>query len=141
MTIWTIVSINFRDALTHYKKLCDNFNDNNEVERQISSIEEHLFRGLKDSIIHLCFILTKRLNNIIENKITLKKIKTQIRKSIHNLKNLNLDLRFISDVYGLRGLSGVINDLYQIISQIIEFFNKTPNLKIEYLKESVDDEY
>lgn len=47
--------VNFRDALSHYRKLIDSYckNETHKVIRQSASIREHIFRGTKDALYYI----------------------------------------------------------------------------------------
>lgn len=84
---------NFRDALFHFRKLVVSVEER-EMECQAFAIKEHLARALTDAatsiLDHSSFVAGKLLQ---DEKINFK-IKENIRKILHKMKNANLRKRF-----------------------------------------------
>ena len=90
--------LNFRDAMFHYKKMYDaalNSNDYSFIQ-QLTCVEEHLNRGLKDFAIHLCnnyyIIIMHNVISFLERQKKTKATK-ELRKIYHNMKNLVVEIR------------------------------------------------
>ena len=90
--------LNFRDALFHYNKMyrAARDGDNFGFIRQGACIEEHLNRGLKDFVTHLCtnfYILI--LHKMIDSraKFVDSDIRQNLRQVYHGLKNLVVEIR------------------------------------------------
>lgn len=112
--------INFRDALNHYVRLYE-ATDNTEAIKQAACIEEHLFRGIKDSIIHIENFLRIRTEKLLYNKSFQRKSglqKNKLRKVIHKLKNMNYDLRMESDPYCIRDIADKMNKLTEMTKEV-----------------------
>jgi len=88
--------LNLRDALFHFKKMYiyGNAKNNSGFTKQSACIQEHLNRGLKDFVIHLCSNFYIRvIHNMINSKSVDGKIKQDLRKLYHGFKNLVIDVR------------------------------------------------
>jgi hypothetical protein len=89
-------SINFRDAINHYVILYEKYEIKELIQfiSQISSISEHLNRGIKDAIIHILSNINLKLEAIINNpQYTKKNLQIELRKHFHIFKKLILDIR------------------------------------------------
>jgi len=124
--------LNFRDALFHFKKMCNAFNDKNEYGfiQQCSCVEEHLNRGLKDFAIHICNnyyirIIHKILN--FKKEKGNKDIISKLRKIYHNMKNLVVEIRHTGQT--LQHFDNRKNLWLSKMVNIIQAFN---NLKREH---------
>ncbi len=98
--------VNFRDALNHYVKLYET-DDREEAIKQTASIDEHLFRGIKDGIVHIQnSLLFKAEKLFIDKSFSAKppKERNKLRIIIHKLKNLAYDIRMESDPHCVRDI-------------------------------------
>jgi hypothetical protein len=133
--------LNFRDALFHYKRMYEAAynNDNDSFVKQLTCIEEHLNRGLKDFAIYLCAnYYSKILHMMIDstasavNNITLPKLKG----IYHALKNIVIEIRLRGQT--IQHFDSQENEWLPDIVKTIEKFhiliNETKALKRLYLR-------
>jgi len=90
--------LNFRDALFHYNKMYAAARDKkaDSFIQQSACIEEHLNRGLKDFVIHLCTnfyirIIHKMMDS--NSKSISSDVRQILRHIYHGLKNLVVEIR------------------------------------------------
>ena len=125
---------NFRDALNHYVKLYEASKiseDSPDFYSQISSIEEHLFRGLKDMILYISNELKYRIIGYKNTSFSSLDKQNEIRIILHKHKNFELNLRKNSEAYITRELLSHIDSLRQLVDETFTFFDKNG---INYLK-------
>lgn len=120
-------AINFRDSLNHFCILYEAYKNKDEKTfiMNYSSIFEHLHRGFKDSIIYLLFTTVYKLKQIMENPRIQEKIKKELRKWLHRLKNVMLDIRLnnifierISKDEFVKDIIGMYFDLFDYLDNI-----------------------
>jgi hypothetical protein len=117
--------INIRDAMFHYKKLCDKGIDDIKIaEEQMCSITEHILRGIKDVLIELIntvidVIETVRTYNSYEESLSLEERK-EVRELVHNLKRYLLSIR-ADGMYLAYFSSDIVNDekLKEMMNKIL----------------------
>ncbi|MDV6236619.1 hypothetical protein CH379_013395 [Leptospira ellisii] len=89
--------INFRDALFHFRKLCQSIVNSKEYYQNLGAVDEHLARGAKDILVHLAFILRLRIRYLTQNDTAIllraKKDRFKLNKVANRLGNLDLKLR------------------------------------------------
>lgn len=85
-------SINFRDAMFHYMSMWENRELENIIGQR-ASIEEHLSRGFKDSIIYILSVHSDRISKMLINSNISDQIKNKLREYSHFFKNFILDIR------------------------------------------------
>ncbi len=63
-------AINFRDSINHFVFLYEVYQSNNEIDfiMQLSSIKEHLNRGIKDALVFIFSKIIKKIQSIIKMK-------------------------------------------------------------------------
>jgi hypothetical protein len=118
---------NFRDALSHYIKLYESTPDSDIYIAQASSIEEHLFRGLKDIILYITITMKARIIKYKAKYIDIRRLDDQnkFRALIHSYKEIELMMRSNSEVF-------LIRDLVQFIDGLAGILKSTKNLFSEY---------
>ncbi len=116
---------NFRDALNHYRNMYENRDNLEIIKIENNSIQEHLFRGLKDIFIYINnnykFKLQYHLD-VVGPSYSFKK-KNKYRKLIHKLKNIELDVRANSETACIRDLVPQIDALNTVIIDIKSALN------------------
>lgn len=83
-------AINFRDASCHYAKLYKAFKNNDESEfiSQKASIYEHLYRGIKDTVVFLLYEISERIRTLIKRDIYfIENRQHDLREFYHTFKN------------------------------------------------------
>ncbi|MEG0376992.1 MAG: hypothetical protein RR614_00790 [Eubacterium sp.] len=88
-------STNLRDAIFHFCKLYES-DFEEEAILQYSAIDEHLNRMFKDSLIKYLKLVLKRFEDLYEAENGKQGVKQKLQKSIHELKNLEIELRIQS---------------------------------------------
>jgi len=104
---------NFRDALSHYIKLYE-ATDNEEKIRQEASIDEHLFRGIKDIYVLILNNMKIRISDDLKNSNGTV-VTNSLRKLLHKYKNLEIEIRKNSEAGINRDLDSFINELHDLI--------------------------
>jgi len=90
--------LNIRDAMFHYKSLCDYIKDKDEenVCKHYYSLKEHIIRGEKDAIILHAINVLDALSEIEQQKcfeeFTPSEVK-QLRMYNHKIRNVILEIR------------------------------------------------
>lgn len=90
--------LNVRDAMFHFKALCDcNEEDNDNILKHYFNLKEHLLRGEKDAIIFQVQAVCDAVYDIMQQKgfdeiFHIEEVK-RLQKLMHNLKNVVLKLR------------------------------------------------
>ena len=91
--------LNIRDAMFHYKALCDSLlkgNEDNAMKNYVS-LKEHLLRGKKDAVLAHTYIVCKAIGRIMEqknfNNIFCAEEARRLRSCNNNLKGLVLNVR------------------------------------------------
>lgn len=116
-------TVNFRDALTHYKIMYETEVEN-ELQMQYNFIVEHLNRGAKDSFVYLIqehlrkltFMQDDNLFIIQYSKLDINDQK-QFRKTIHRMKNIIISLRIDSI-----GLVRMLDKIEIIQEELLDVF-------------------
>jgi hypothetical protein len=118
---------NFRDALSHYILLYEADKQGNEEDKigQIASIQEHLFRGLKDGYILIVNKMKYRVLKAIEDAETkTDDEKRDYRKLLHSYKKLEIGIRKNSESSIIRNLTPFFTSLDTLISSTKKTFKK-----------------
>ncbi len=112
--------VNFRDALNHYIRIYESdVNDDKKIYGNCYALKEHLFRGLKDTIVHIAYVFIKRIKcHLEENKLLTDKNKNNIRNHIHSLKNLLLDIRTSVSTTTVEKIKDRISEFNAILKDI-----------------------
>lgn len=130
----TDTMINYKDALCHYVKCYEAYNDvdGEKFLKQESNIYEHLERGLKDDIFHLtylyCAIITYMMGSDLSDAL-----KNDLRKSLHEFKNLSLDIR-INGIFITRILQNGKTELSELRNAIYSFEELVHNNDVALLR-------
>lgn len=90
--------LNIRDAMFHYKAMCDNIDtDEEKAKRHYYSLLEHLMRGEKDAVISYGKIVVDTVFELMQTEefhgVFSREEMNLFRKYIHVIKNTFLDLR------------------------------------------------
>jgi hypothetical protein len=115
---------NFRDALSHYARFYEARNDEERVV-QAACLEEHLFRGIKDSIIFIVYEMRTKVSTALDAAVLeTRTIQSELRSLLHEYKDLELQLRKNSETGINRKLQSSIEILYSIIEKTQDFSKK-----------------
>jgi len=98
--------VNFRDALSHYIKRYEAKTDEEKL-RQESSIDEHLFRGIKDICVHIINFMKNKISSILNDSEN-RTQEHDYRKLLHKYKNLEIEIRKNSETTINRDLNLII---------------------------------
>ena len=88
--------LNIRDAMFHFKALCESTDDENRLKHYYN-LKEHLLRGEKDAIIFQVQVICDAIHDIMQQKgfeemFEEKEVK-ELQVLIHSLKEVVLKLR------------------------------------------------
>ena len=114
-------SINFRDSLCHYSKLFEAFESNEERKfiEQYACLYEHLWRGIKDSLIYFLYSISKKIFFLLNRDLFLKEKKQKrLRKFLHIFKKIILQVRL--DSLDLKRIDKQNENMRNIIVNIAE---------------------
>jgi hypothetical protein len=133
---------NFRDALSHYIKLYESQNNDEEKIVQETSITEHLFRGLKDGCFFIIFKLKIGIYYEMQKRERQEKeISRKLRKLLHQYKDLDLRIRNNTELFSKENFAPYFDNLTTLIANTKTFFN-AEHIKFdfsEYKKVFVND--
>jgi hypothetical protein len=115
---------NFRDALSHYIRLYE-AKDESEKTAQESSINEHLYRGLKDGYVFIVNEMRDRVDAALtkSGKKTTKEERS-LRAVLHEFKKLELEIRKNSESAVIRNLTIFVENLGKLIHDTKTVFSK-----------------
>ncbi len=120
------ISINFRDAIHHYILLYEAFQEQNKlvfIQNQ-ACIDEHLNRGIKDSLTHILYHLSGKIIFIMESRYGTVRRKEKLRHFLHIFRNKVLGIR-LQNIY--------INRIINYIEEIQSIREQCTEL-VQYLK-------
>ncbi len=96
ISLSTSLYLNIRDAMFHFKALCDSTDPDNRL-RHYFNLKEHLLRGEKDAIICQVHSLCDAIHEIMQQKDFHKIFKQeetkQLQVLVHDMKDVVLRLR------------------------------------------------
>lgn len=105
---------NFRDALFHFRKVVSSMEEN-EIERQAFAVKEHLSRALTDAASSILYYLSLIAEELLSDIGIDSKVKSQIRKSLHDMKKANLRKRFSGMMISNDDMSNISHEEIQIL--------------------------
>jgi hypothetical protein len=115
---------NFRDALSHYVRFYEAGSDEERIA-QVACLEEHLFRGIKDSIIFIVYEMRSEVSSALGAAASeTRKIQSELRRLLHEYKDIELQLRKTSETGINRKLQPFIEILCPVIMKTQDFFKK-----------------
>lgn len=121
--------INFRDSINHYVILYEAF-EKEQAEifiEQRASINEHLNRGLKDSLIHLLQLNSEILESIM-NGVDATSEKSKMRISLHSMKNTILDIRLNNiKIKRIKDYDYIVDKVKETLTATLPFLKKYKN--------------
>lgn len=91
--------LNIRDAMFHFKALCDYLekNDREQAEKHYHNLKEHLLRGEKDAIIFQARAVCDAVSEIMQQKNFKNTFNFEdvrmLQSYVHSLKNIILKIR------------------------------------------------
>jgi hypothetical protein len=115
---------NYRDALSHYVRFYEAGSDEERIA-QAACLEEHLFRGIKDSIIFIVYEMRSKVSSALGVADTeTRAIQSELRSLLHEYKDIELQLRKNSETGINRNLQLFIDNLCPIIDRTQGFFRR-----------------
>jgi hypothetical protein len=113
---------NFRDSLSHFILLYEAKTDEEKIAQE-ASIEEHLYRGLKDGCILIINAMKRRANDALKNSLTkTKEQQRAFRQIAHAYKKLEIEMRKNSESTIIRELGPFIGQLDALLADTQRFF-------------------
>jgi hypothetical protein len=107
---------NFRDSLSHFIRLYEAKTDEEKITEE-ASIEEHLYRGLKDACILIINAMKRRINDALNRSLTeTKEQERAFRKISHEYKKLEIEMRKNSEASIIRELEPFTKQLDKLLS-------------------------
>lgn len=99
------LQLNIRDAMFHYKKLCDYADEDNpeKMMKQYYNLREHILRGEKDSVIMMA-------RNVLEALSEISRKTDFLSFTSQEVKQLNVYRRGIMDIILRIRISGIDPD-------------------------------
>lgn len=119
---------NFRDVINHYREMYEHKNNKNTdiFIQEKASIDEHLARGIKDTLVYLCLILRIRCeeayNKFAQNQYT--DDKRQLLDIIDQLSFITLNTRLGSNTLRKRNFDAIPAEITTIIKVLKLLFRK-----------------
>jgi hypothetical protein len=115
---------NFRDALSHYVRFYESKDDEERIA-QTACLEEHLFRGIKDSIIFIVYEMRTKVSLALGTAaFEASAIQHELRSLLHEYKDLELQLRKNSETGINRKLQSFIDTLGPVLNKTQDFFKR-----------------
>jgi len=111
---------NFRDSLSHYIQLYETENDEERLA-QATSIEEHLFRGIKDIYVYILDKMKIRISLALDNSNS-KNEEQDFRKLLHEYKKMEIEIRKNSESAIVRTMVSFVNNLIKVIEDTKSVF-------------------
>jgi predicted transcriptional regulator YheO len=106
---------NFRDSLSHFIRLYEAKTEEEKITQE-ASIEEHLYRGLKDGCILIINAMKRRSNDALTRSLTeTKEQQRAFRKIVHAYKKLEIEMRKNSESNIIRTLEPFIEQLNELL--------------------------
>jgi hypothetical protein len=108
---------NFRDALSHYIGLYESDNDESKIAQE-TSINEHLFRGLKDGCFFIILKLKLGLGFELDKtkQMVRKDLNRKIRGILHQYKTLEIKIRKNTELFSVGIFTPYLDELNNLIS-------------------------
>jgi len=113
---------NFRDALSHYIKRYEATTDEEKI-RQEASIDEHLFRGIKDICVFIIIEMKRRVSNAL-GKAGDRVKEHDCRKLLHKYKKMEIEIRKGTEAAINRDLDSFIQNLCDLVKETKDVFDK-----------------
>lgn len=127
---------NFRDALFHFRKMC-NSSEEHEILRQVFAVREHLGRTKTDARITILLMYAKVAEMLLKRDDINGELKIRFRKLLHKMKNVSM----INRIQGMMMSDLVINRFSDDeISEIVqEYLDLIQSECLEQFKEIRDE--
>jgi len=113
---------NFRDALSHYIKLYEATTDEEKI-RQEASIDEHLFRGIKDICVFIIIEMKEKASEAL-NEAGDRVKEHDFRKLWHKYKKMEIEIRKGTEASINRDLDSFIQELSNLVIETKQVFDK-----------------
>jgi len=113
---------NFRDALSHYIKRYEATTDEEKI-RQEASIDEHLFRGIKDICVFIIIEMKKKASEVLDEAGDRVK-EHDCRKLWHKYKKMEIEIRKGTEASINRNLDSFIQELSNLVIETKQIFEK-----------------
>lgn len=88
---------NIRDAMFHFRALCDNLENEDQCMRHFYSLQEHLSRGEKDAVITFGRSVTDAVFDLMQSEDFTDRFSSDdifaLQHSVHLIKNTFMDVR------------------------------------------------
>jgi hypothetical protein len=108
---------NFRDALSHYIGLYESDTDEKSIAQE-TSINEHLFRGLKDGYFFIILKIKLGLSReLTKSRMSNKKLNRSLRVILHKYKALEIKIRRNTEMFSVGVFAPFLDDLADLIKQ------------------------
>jgi len=113
---------NFRDALSHYVKRYEATTDEEKI-RQEASIDEHLFRGIKDICVFIIIEMKRMVSEALDEAGDRVK-EHDFRKLFHKYKKMEIEIRKGTEAGINRDLDAFIQELGNLVIETKQVFEK-----------------
>lgn len=113
---------NFRDSLSHYIQLYETKDDETKIS-QGTSIEEHLFRGVKDIYVYILDKMKSRISVVLDNAQS-KDEERDFRKLLHDYKKMEIEIRKNSESAVIRAVLSFVGNLVKVIEDTKDVFKR-----------------
>jgi hypothetical protein len=113
---------NFRDSLSHYIQLYEAKDDDKKISQE-TSIEEHLFRGVKDIYVYILDKMKIRISTALDDAKN-KNEERDFRKLLHEYKKMEIEIRKNSESAVIRVMSYFVDNLVKVIEDTKSVFKR-----------------
>ncbi|MCM1288723.1 MAG: hypothetical protein NC240_10470 [Clostridium sp.] len=112
---------NFRDALFHFRKMCNSWEEH-EIMQQAFAVKEHLGRARTDAKVSILVVYAKIIEELLLRNDITKEMKNSMRKILHKIKNVVM----VNRIEGMMMSEIVINyysddDISEIVAEYLDF--------------------
>ena len=104
---------NFRDSLSHYIQLYEADSDEKRIA-QTTSIEEHLFRGIKDIYVYILDKIKDRISKALDDAKNAPE-EHDLRKLLHDYKKMEIEIRKNSESAIIRTMTPFVVSLTKTV--------------------------
>lgn len=115
---------NFRDALFHFRKMC-NSSEEHEIMQQAFAVKEHLGRARTDARSAIFLVYAKVAEKLLERDDIGGKLKVQFRELRHKMQNISM----VNRIQGMMMSDVVINrysddEISEIVQEYLDLLQK-----------------